>query len=87
MFKNAISAGTEKENGEKKQRKKDLISWRGREKNVRTRTHARHFPDLPFGEITIEGMSTVKHCTTATTKKSPRINMGWKKQKIVKCSK
>jgi len=22
----------------------------------------RHFPDLPFGEITIEGTSIVKHC-------------------------
>jgi hypothetical protein len=26
--------------------------------------HVRHFPDLPSGEITIEGTSTTKHCTT-----------------------
>ena len=42
--------------------------------------HARHFPDLPGGEITIEGTSTLKHCTTST-KKSPRIKMGWKKKR------
>jgi hypothetical protein len=28
-----------------------------------------------------EGLGRLKHCTTATTKKSPRINMGWKKKK------
>jgi len=39
--------------------------------------HGHHFPDLPGGEITIEGISLPKHCTTAT-KKSPRIKMGWK---------
>jgi hypothetical protein len=43
---------------------------RGR-KSVRTRLHVHHFPDLPGGEITIEGISFEKHCTTATTKKSP----------------
>jgi hypothetical protein len=38
-------------------------------------THARHFSDLPCGEITIEGTSTQKHCTNAATRKSPRIKM------------
>ena len=47
--------------------------------SVRTFLHERHFPDLPCGEITIEGTSIVKHCTT-TTKKSPRIKMGLKKK-------
>jgi hypothetical protein len=47
---------------------------------VRTHKHVRHFPDLPFGEITIEVTSIVKHCTTATTKKSPRIKMGLEKK-------
>ena len=43
---------TEKEEGEiKKQPKK------------RTDCHVRHFPDLPFGDITIEGIRIVKHCT------------------------
>jgi len=32
-------------------------------------THARHFPDLPGGEITIEGSSTAKHCTTQQQRK------------------
>ena len=70
---------TQKEEGKKKQPKKDPILERWR-KSVRTDLHGRHFPDLPFGEITIEGTSIVKHCTTAATKKSPRIKMGWKKK-------
>jgi len=44
---------------------------------VRTFLHGCHFPDFPCGEITIECISTVKHCTTAT-KKSPMIKMGGK---------
>ena len=48
-------------------------------KGVRTLCHVRHFPDLPGGEITIEGTSIGKHCTTAT-KKSPTINIGLKKK-------
>ena len=64
--------------GERKQPKKDPILERGGE-SVRTSFHGRHFPDLPGGEITIEGISIVKHCTTATTKKSPTIKMGLKK--------
>jgi hypothetical protein len=43
-------------------------------KSVRTVKQGRHFPDLPGGEITIEGNSITKHCTT-TTKKSPRIHV------------
>jgi len=31
---------------------------------VRTVCHVRHLPDLPGGEITIEGNSIVTHCTT-----------------------
>jgi len=49
--------------------KKDRILERGR-KSERTSFHVYHFPDLPGGEITIEGSSIVKHCTTATKKKS-----------------
>ena len=80
MFKNELSAGKRKKEGRRKrQPKKDPILERGR-KSVRTVKHVRHFPDLPFGEITIEGISFTKHCTT-TTKKSPRIKMGWKKKK------
>jgi hypothetical protein len=69
----------QKEEGKKKHPKKDPIleNWRRREKSVRTSFHGRHLPDLPSGEITIEGTSIVKHCTTAT-KKSPRIKMGLK---------
>jgi len=58
---------------------------RGRGESVRTVKHGRHFTDLPGREITIEGTSTVKHCTTAT-KKSPRIKMG-KKKRREHCSK
>ena len=49
---------------------------------VRTVTHVHHFPDLPFGEITIEGTSTHKHCVhhTAATKKNPRLKMGLEKE-------
>ena len=48
----------------------------------RTGFHVRHFPDLPGREITIEGTSVTKHCTTAaTTKKSPRIKMGGEKKR------
>ena len=60
--------------GKKKQPKKDHILER-EGKSVRTCIHVRHFPDLPGGEITIEGSRLLKHCTTAT-KKSPRIKMG-----------
>ena len=72
----------------KRQRiKKDPILER-EGKSVRTGLHVRHFPDLPGREITIEVTSTVKHCTTAATKKSPRIKMGWKiKKRREHCSK
>ena len=81
LFKNRISADTERrrKKGKEKKPKKDQILERGG-KSVRTLLHGCHFPDLPFGEISIEGSSTVKHCTTATTKKSRRIKMGWKKK-------
>ena len=65
----------QKEEEKKKQPKKDPILERGGGR-VRTVIHARYFPDLPGGDITIEGTSTMKHCTTAITKKSPRIKMG-----------
>jgi hypothetical protein len=59
-----------------------------RKKRVRTVIHVRHFPDLPCGEITIEVISIVKHCTAATTKKSPRrIKMGLKEKRKEHCSK
>ena len=38
--------------------------------------HTRHIFNDPRGEITIEDPSTLKHCTTATTKKSPMIKNG-----------
>ena len=74
MFKNRISADTERRR-EKRSSQKKIRSWRGGGENVRTCCHVRHFPDLPFGEITIEGTSSEKHCTI-TTKKSPTIKMG-----------
>ena len=55
-----------KEEGEIEAALKMTRSWRGGGKSKRTLIHGRHFPDLPGGEITIEGNSTVKHCTTAT---------------------
>ena len=78
LFKNRISAATERRRGKEAARKRPDLVERG--KSVRTSCHVRHFPDLPRGEITIEGISIVKHCTTAT-KKSPRIKMGWKKKR------
>jgi len=75
LFKNRISAATEKEEGKyRSSLKKDLILERGGE-SVLTCFHGHHFPDLPGGEITIEVTSREKHCTT-TTKKSPTIKMG-----------
>ena len=72
LFKNINSACTKKEEkGKRTSQKIDPILERER-KSVRTSLHVLHFPDLPCGEITIEGTSIVKHCTTAT-KKSPRI--------------
>ena len=41
-----------------------------REKSVRTIFHAHHFPDLPGGEITIEGTSISKHCTHSKKEKT-----------------
>ena len=74
-----------KEKGKKKQPKKDPILER-EGKSVRTCMHGRHFPDLPFGEIAIEGTSFTKHCITATAKKSPRIKIGLKKKGREHCS-
>ena len=73
MFKKRISAATGRR--EKETARKDSILKREK-KSVHTCFHGRHFPDLPGGEITIEGTSFVKHCTTAATKKSPTIKMG-----------
>jgi hypothetical protein len=79
LFKNRISAATESRREiEAAKKRPDLgEGWR---KSVRTVSHVRHFPDLPGGEITIEGSSTVKHCTT-TTKKRPKIKLSLKKKK------
>jgi hypothetical protein len=71
----------QKEEGKYRSSQKMTRSWRGGGESVRTEIHARHFPDLPGGEITIECTSCVKHCTTATTKKSPTIKMGLKKER------
>ena len=41
----------------------------GEKEYVRTCIHVAHFSDVPGGEITIEGTSSMKHCTThAATK-------------------
>ena len=85
VFKKRVSANT-KEVGKKKQPKIDPILVREK-KSVRTVSHGRHVPDLPFGEITIEGSSSVKHCTIAAPKKNPRIKMGFKKKRREHCSK
>ena len=48
---------------------------------VLTVSHVYHFPDLPGGEITIEGTSTVKHCTThSNNKEKPKDKNGLKKK-------
>ena len=46
-----------------------------------TFVHARHFPDLPGGEITIEGTSTVKHCTTHSNKEKSKDKNGFEKKR------
>jgi hypothetical protein len=79
LFKNGISAATERR--KKGATKKRPDRGEGGAKNERTVTHEHHFPDLPCGEITIEGTSILKHCTTATTNKSPMIKMGVDKKR------
>ena len=68
---NEISAGAkERREREIARKRPDLGDLeREGEKSVRTVMHVRHFPDLPFGEITIEGTSFVKHCTTQQQRK------------------
>ena len=62
LFKNRISAATERRREiEDAKKRPDLGEGGG--KSVRTVLHGRHFPNLPFGEITIEGTSKFKHCT------------------------
>ena len=85
MFKSGISAATERRR-EIEEHPKKTRSWRGEKESVRTVVHVRHIPDLPCGEITIEVTSLFKHCTTAATKKCPRINMGKKKRGREDCS-
>jgi len=84
LFKNRISAATERRR-EIESQKIDPILERGKSK--RTSLHVCHFLDLPGREITIEGTSTVKHCTTATTKKSPKDKNGLEKKRREHCSK
>ena len=55
-------------------------------KSVRTVIHVCHFPDLPFGEITIEGTSIPKHCTTQQQRKVQDKN-GSEKKRREHCSK
>ena len=77
MFKNRISAATERRREIEAAKKRPDLG-EGKKKCVRTLCHVPdivqscHFPDVPLGEITIEGTSITKHCTTAT-KKIPRI--------------
>ncbi len=62
LFKNRISAATEsqKEEGEIEAAKKKTRSWTGGEEEwIRTHCHVRHFPNLPGGEITNEGILIV----------------------------
>jgi hypothetical protein len=41
-------------------------------KSVRTSIHVYHFSNLPFGEITIESNSIVKHCAPHGNKESKK---------------
>jgi hypothetical protein len=65
--------------GKETNRKRPDLGERGKE-SVRTCFHGRHFPYLPGGKISIEGISTEKHCATAT-KKKVQGQMGWKKKR------
>ena len=62
LFKNRISAATERRREINGTKKRPDLGEGG--KSVLTPLHVSHFPDLPFGEITIEVTSIVKHCTT-----------------------
>ena len=75
IVQNRISAAQKEEKGNRSSQKKTR-SWRGLGKSIRTLLHVRHFPDLPSGEITIEGTRIEKHCNNTATKKSSRIKMG-----------
>jgi hypothetical protein len=77
------SAAPERKKGKRREQPEKNPDLGEGGKRVRTVLHGRNFPDLPCGEITIEGNSIVKHCTTAATKKSPRINMGVKQKNII----
>ena len=55
----------QKEQEERNSIKTDQTLGGGESVHVRTVCHGCHFSDLPCGEITIEGTSLVKHCTTA----------------------
>ena len=76
MFKNRISAATERRREIEAAKKRPDLGEGG--KSVRTVCHGRHFPDLPGGEITIEGTSTHKHCTTSSNnKEKSKDKNGW----------
>ena len=59
----------QKEEEEIKAAKKRPDLGEGGGKSARTPSHGLHVPDLPFGEITIEVISLVKHCTTQQQRK------------------
>ena len=61
---------TAKEEGKKRQPRK----------SVRTVSHLRHLPDLPCGEITIKGTSSMKHCTTHSNNKKSNDKNGFEKK-------
>jgi len=50
-----------------------MYKWK--ELSVRTSKHVRHSTNIPGGDITVKGISVVKHCTTPSTKKSIEIHV------------
>ena len=77
LFKNIISALHRHKRRKKETAKKKYDLERGvrKKESARTCIHARHCPDVPGGEITIEGISVEKHCTTPGIKKSNEIHV------------
>jgi hypothetical protein len=68
LFKNRISANKERRR-EIETAKKRTDLGEGEKECIRTVSHVRHFPNLPCREITIEGTSKSKHCTTYSNNK------------------
>ena len=52
-----------------------MYMYKWKELSVRTSKHVRHSTNIPGGDINVEGISVVKHCTTPSTKKSNEIHV------------